>query len=191
MIERPVPTRAEVSDVANAVLDLADAVMLSGETAVGKYPMEAVQWMNRVAQCTEAWLDEHPLARPHTQVNRELVITESMARSVAQIVEDTRAKLVVAWSESGATVRLLSKARIDVPVIGMSSNTRVCEQMNLEYGVIPIQHAIPRDVRHFIEIVGAICREKKLAEKGEQIILVGNHTLGAAGTNTIMVYTVQ
>ena len=192
MIERPAPTRAEVSDVANAILDLTDAVMLSGETAVGKYPELAVAWLERVARVTEKWQDEHHADRGRRRVDKEMLLTESISRSVAQIVDDTRARLVVAWSETGATARLLSKSRIDVPVVALSSNPRVCERLNLEYGIIPVcQPGVPGEVQRFAEAAERLVREKGWASPGDQIVLVAGHTLGAAGTtNTIMVHTI-
>ena len=133
MINAPAPTRAEVSDVANAIMDFADVVMLSGETAVGKFPVEAVKTICRIANVTEAFLDENKHIHPRAVTIDVLAITAAIARSVAQIVDDVRPKLVAVWSQTGSSAGLLSKARIDTPVLVFSSNERLCRQMSLHY----------------------------------------------------------
>ena len=191
MIERPVPTRAEVSDVANAIFDLTDAVMLSGETAVGKYPLAAVQWMQRIAACTERYLDQHRGPRSRYYTDEELKLTAVLSRCVAEIVDDSEAKFVVVWSQSGATSRLMSKARIDVPIIALSSDARMCEQMNLHYGVMPVCLPIPKDIQAFARQVEQLLLNRHLAQVGDQIVLVAGATLGEAGTtNSVMIHTI-
>ena len=191
MIETPTPTRAEVSDVANAIMDFTDAVMLSGETAVGKYPLEAAQTIQRIARVTEAYLDQEERRPPKTVTTDKLLLTATMARSVAQIVEDISAKLVAVWSQSGSSARLLSKARIDVPVLALSSDQRACQQMCLYYGVIPRCKPIPDDIRQFTHVVEQLIISQNWARVGDKIVLVAGRPLGATGTtNAIMVHTI-
>ena len=191
MIDNPTPTRAEVNDVANAIMDFTDAVMLSGETAVGKYPMEAVQTIRRIAQVTEQYLDQSNAPRPRINTDDELMLTAAMARSVAQIVDDTAAKLVAVWSQTGSAARLLSKARIDVPIIALSSNELNCRQMALHYGVVPRVKLIPENITDFTKTVEKIVLENKWGNIGDQVVLVAGRPLGAAGTtNAIMVHTI-
>ena len=188
MIENPCPTRAEVSDVANAIMDLADAVMLSGETAVGKYPMEVMNTIRGVAEATEAFLDEHKEARARAQTDESLVVTASVARSVAQIIDDVKAELVVVWSEGGSAGRLLSKARIDVPIIAFSSDPLICRQMSLHYGVVPLCQSIPADVDSFAELAQQTVVENGWAHGGDQIVLVAGRPLVSPNTtNTVTV----
>jgi pyruvate kinase len=191
MISRPSPTRAEVSDVANAIMDFADAVMLSGETAVGKYPLDAVRTIQRIAQVTEAYLDEDDVVYQKIDTSDELQLTAAMVHSVAQITEDIDAKLVAIWSQSGSTARLLSKARIDFPILAFSSSERVCRQMCLHYGVIPRCRAVPADTQQFTKLVDELTLERKWAEAGDTIVLVAGQPIGVAGaTNAIMVHSV-
>jgi len=191
MIGSPTPTRAEVSDVANAIMDFTDAVMLSGETAVGKYPLKAAQTIQRIARVTEAYLDQEQTRPDKTVTTDEFLLTASMARSVAQIVEDISAKLVVVWSQSGASARLLSKARIDVPVLALSSDQRACQQMCLHYGVIPRCKPIPDDIRQFTHMVEQFITSRNWAQVGDKIVLVAGQPLGATGTtNAIMVHAI-
>jgi pyruvate kinase len=192
MIDNPSPTRAEVSDVANAIMDFTDAVMLSGETAVGKYPVEAARTIRRIAQYTEAYLDESDAVYPKIDTSADLLQTAAMVHSVAQITEDIDAKLVALWSQSGSTARLLSKARIDVPILAFSSDERICRQMCLHYGVIPRPRPVPSDAEHFAEMVDNLILERKWAEQGDIIILVAGQPIGTAGkTNAIMLHTIS
>ena len=114
-----------------------------------------------------------------------------MARSVGQIVDDITAKLVVVWSQTGSTARLLSKARIDVPILALSSDERACHQMCLHYGVIPRCLPIPKDINEFTRLTEKLILSRKWAQVGDKIVLVAGQPLGAAGTtNEIMVHTI-
>ncbi len=192
MIENPVATRAEVSDVANAIMDLTDAVMLSGETSVGKYPIKAVQTVRRIARVTEEYLHQDEHARIKTVTRDDLVLTAAIARSIDQIVDDISAKLVAAWSQTGSTVRLLSKERINVPVLALSSDQRTCNQMSLYYGVIPRCQPTPEDINQFIHIVEYLIISHNWARVGDKIVLVSGQPIGSAGaTNAVMVHTIS
>ena len=184
MIEKSTATRAEVSDVANAIMDFTDAVMLSGESAVGKYPVKAVQTMERIARVTEACLDEQYIQHQRSMITGQLALTAAIARSVAQLVEDIDVKLVAVWSQSGSTARLLSKARIDVPILALSSDEKSCWQMCLHYGVIPCCRPIPKDDERFTSLVDELIIENKWANTGDRIVLVAGQPLGAAGTTS-------
>jgi len=191
MIENPTPTRAEVSDVANAIMDFTDAVMLSGETAVGKYPLKAAKAIRQIANVTEDYLDQSAQIRPKIATTDDLVLTAAMARSVAQIVDDTDAKLVAVWSQTGGATRLLSKARIDVPILAVSSDEAACRRMCLHYGVIPRTHSLPEDVNQFAAVADEIILNRKWAQVGDRIVIVAGQPLGKAGaTNSVMVHTI-
>jgi len=191
MIHNPSPTRAEVSDIANAIMDLADAVMLSGETAVGKYPLKAAGTIRRIAQVTEAYLGRDDVVYPRIDTIEELRLTAAVVHSVAQITEDIDAKLVAAWSQTGSTARLLSKARIDYPILALSSNQRVCRQMCLHYGVIPRCRAVPCNTEEFTRLVDNLILGHQWAKSGDTIILVAGRPIGTAGaTSTVIIHKV-
>jgi len=191
MIESPTPTRAEVNDVANAIMDYTDAVMLSGETAVGQYPIKAIQTIRQIADITESYLDQSNVLRPKIKTQDQLIFAAAVARSVAQIVDDTEAKLVAVWSQTGSMAQFLSKARIDVPILALSSNERICRQMALHYGVIGRHQSIPHDSADFTEKADAIVLERNWVQSGDQIVLVAGPPLGTAGTiNSILIHTV-
>ena len=133
----PRPTRAEVSDVANAVLDGTDAIMLSGESAAGKYPVEAVTTMARIAKRVESALDhEEIIARAMASSTRN--VSSAVALSVADSVEDLGAQAVIAYTESGATARSISKYRPSAPVIAATPNPQTATSLALYWGVQPV-----------------------------------------------------
>ncbi len=192
MIDRPVATRAEVSDVANAIMDLTDAVMLSGETAVGKYPLKATDTIRRIARVTENFVDKDKDVQRRTIVTDESALTAAMAHSVGTIVHDISAKLVAVWSQTGTTARLLSKERISVPILALSSDQRTCNQMSLHYGVIPRCQPIPENIDRFAQIVDRYIISRKWAQVGEKIVLVVGQRIGIAGaTNAVIVHTIS
>ncbi|MCF7957208.1 MAG: pyruvate kinase [Phycisphaerae bacterium] len=191
MIHSPMATRAEVSDVANAIMDFTDAVMLSGETAVGKYPITTAQTIGRIAQVTEEYLNQYDEVRPKTYTEAALATTAVLARSVAHIVDEIDAKLVAVWSETGSAARLLSKARIDVPILSFSSNPRVVRQMTLDYGVIPRCKPIPENIEKFTQMIDKQILSRNWAKTGQNIVIVAGHPIGLANTtNAIIIHTI-
>jgi pyruvate kinase len=174
-------------------MDYTDAVMLSGETAVGKYPVKAAQTIERIARVTEAYLDKQYIAVHHKSTTTgELALTAAMARSVGQLVEDIDAKLVAVWSQNGSSTRFLSKARIDVPILALSSDERSCRQMCLHYGVIPNCRPVPEDISQFTSLVDKLIIENNWAQVGDTIILVVGRQISAAGTtNSIHVHNIK
>ncbi len=144
MVSNATPTRAEVSDVANAVLDGADAVMLSAESAVGRYPVESVEMLNLIAREAMTFRGSTPgeadgLLDQRLVVGQEVDATKSaVARSAALIARDLGAKLIVVWCHSGTTARWIAKYQPTQPIVGLSSDETVCHQLALCYGVEPL-----------------------------------------------------
>jgi pyruvate kinase len=186
------PTRAEVTDVANAILDGADACMLSGETAIGDHPVEAVNMMHRISIATEPLLKGRqvkPMAdQPIEGLHR---VTEAVVYGMGQIAEMLDAKLLVAATHSGATALALSKQRRDIPVLGVTDNEMVLRQMNLFWGVTPIAGAPAHNLEDLIRHVEAWgTREGKL-KKGDHIVIVSAISLVAKGHNLLAVHEVR
>ncbi len=141
MIELPRPTRAEASDVANAVLDGTDAVMLSGETAAGNYPIQAIEVMDRIVRQAEEssyFAPARRLAQLEEASGSEFL---AVARAATAARREARAIAIVAFTASGATARLLSKLRPEVPVFAVNPHERMCRQLNLRWGIHPVQSA--------------------------------------------------
>lgn len=184
MIEKPRPTRAEISDVANAVYDGSSAIMLSGETAAGKHPVAAVKNMAEIAECTEKTIDytKQFLTTEYAIKNN----IDAVSHATCAMAIDTKAKGIVISSLSGMTVRLVSRFRPPTDIIGMTTSEKAWRKLNLSWGVTPVlseefnsvdvmfYHAIQHAKKHFG------------LEKGDNVVLTGGQTSGKSGnTNTI------
>jgi pyruvate kinase len=172
MVSNPMPTRAEVSDVANAILDQADAVMLSAETAVGDYPDIAVVMMDRVAQTTESYQRERRAAAPAPSMSSPHTVTEAIARAAVQAGLHLDARLVAVWSATGETVRLVARHRLPMPVVGLTYDERVYRRLNLLYGVIPFRVSPLGHPAEMARALDAGLIERGLAAPGDLIVVV-------------------
>jgi pyruvate kinase len=182
MQDSPRPTRAEATDVANAILDGADACMLSGETAVGHYPREAVEMMNRIALATESTFHGRPPKFPEGFSTELQAVTQAAVRAAGQMAYDLDAKLVFVASHSGRTALALSQHRSYVPTIGVSSSEATLRQMCLYWGVEPLRGAPARDLQELIKHADEWACRTGYATKGDRIVIVGGSHL-AAGPN--------
>ena len=191
MIENASPTRAEATDISNAVMEFADAVMLSGETAVGKYPVAAVKTLGHICVTTEAYMDRLNEPRPRMDIAPDLRQAEAVARSVAQMLDEVKAALVVVWTENEGLCRLLSKARIDVPILSLCPDEKTARQLSLCYGVISRHQPQMSSYEQWVDVVEKIVRENKWAGTGEKLLLIpplsvlSKNTAGAIILHTI------
>ncbi len=192
MVSSPTATRAEVSDVANAILDRADCVMLSAETSVGNYPVESVTMLNRIAKHTEAYLrsrQESARVDPGRTLRR---VTTAVAHGASLLARELGAKLVAVWTETGNTARLLSKTRLSVPVAGLSPDERVCRRMSMFYGVIPLQMEQEGQITAMLAGLDGALTSRGLAEAGELIVVVAGTRLEQEGaTNALLMHLVE
>ena len=172
MVSSPMPTRAEVSDVANAIFDGADAVMLSGETAVGQFPVQAVDMMNRIAAVTGADLARRPPAQPEPTVGMYYRPTAAVAHAAVQAALDLGARLVAVWSATGTTVRMVAKHRLPMPVVGLTYDERVYRRMNLLFGVIPIRVEPLDNPGAMAAALDAVLLERHLVVPDDLIVVV-------------------
>ncbi|KQR22618.1 pyruvate kinase [Agreia sp. Leaf335] len=182
MISSPIPTRAETSDVANAVLDGADAVMLSGETSVGEYPVITVQTMARIVESTEIHgLDRIPAlgTKPRTQGGAVTLAAEEVANFV-------EAKFVVVFTESGDSVRRMSRLRSKIPMIGLTPEEGIRNRMALTWGV---ESYLTERVKHTDQLmvqVDEVLLGKELAESGDKVVVICGSPPGKSGTTNDM-----
>lgn len=193
MISASSPTRAEVSDVANAIFDGTDAVMLSGETSVGRFPIGAVHTMSHIAEVTEQYLIGNPPAylNAHRPVPSVLRYSVAVAAGVRQIVQDLNVQLVVVYSQTGATARIFSKSRFPVPIVALSSDNRALRRMALHFGVVPQRLAAPTSMDELVQEVDQLVRRHDYAVVGDRIVIVAGASLGTPGThNGIWIHTV-
>ncbi len=191
MIEQASPTRAEVSDVANAIFDGTDAVMLSGETSVGKFPVGAVHMMAHVAATTETYVASTEAAREPVMRLKMLQLSSAIAKGVWQMVQDLDLKLVAIWSQTGGTARIFSKARFPVPIVALSSDHRALRRMALHYGVIPQEMLPPRDNVALVQQMDTMVQERGYAQSGDRIVIVAGASMGTPSTmNSVIIHTV-
>ncbi|HEU5400433.1 MAG TPA: pyruvate kinase [Terriglobales bacterium] len=189
MIENPRPTRAEASDVANAIFDGTDAVMLSGETASGQYPREAVGMMARIVVEAEANILKNPLQRRRSE-RRELSIAEAICESVAHVAEDLNMRAIAVYTESGNTGRLISKYRPRVPIFAFAHDHAVCNRLNLYWGARPVMTKEKRSVESMVELADTQLLKAGVVVPGEIVgIVAGTHT-GSGSTNLIRLHRV-
>jgi pyruvate kinase len=174
MIEHPRPTRAEVSDVSTAVFSGADAVMLSAETASGRYPVQAVEMMDRVARQVEACLWEEgafgTIALREDE-ERPIPLHEAIARSTAQLSRDLRVRSILVLSRSGATAGMVAAARPAAPVLAASTEPRICARMSLLWGVISVL-VDEAEYQQPTALARRLARELGLGEAGDFILTV-------------------
>ncbi|MBS6396378.1 MAG: pyruvate kinase [Clostridiales bacterium] len=169
MIRNPRPTRAEVTDVANAVYEGADAVMLSGETAMGKYPIEALKMMAQICRDTEVHLDTCFYKKRRVSQEKQSV-SNSVCYSSVSTAHDLHAKAIVAPSMSGFTAWMLSKWRPETPIIGLSPDAQVVRQMQLYWGVLPFQAKRAESTDILIYSSLELLKEKKVIGEGDLIV---------------------
>lgn len=185
MIENTRPTRAEVGDVSSAIAQGTGAVMLSGETSVGRYPREAVKWMSKIIQETESSV---PLER-HRQVARN--VAETVADAVALADDKFHMKAIVLFTMSGYSARLVSKARPTAPIIAFTPRSEVCSRLALLWGVLPRRI---RRVRYVDELMAEAERrllKEKLVKRGDIVAFVGGTPLHIEGkTNLLEFHTI-
>jgi len=189
MIENSKPTRAEVSDVANAIFDGTDAVMLSGETASGKYPVEAAAAMAEIASTAESC----PLfqARFEPGLSPRDPIPDAIAQAAVQAAERTQAKAIVAFSQSGMTALFVSKYRPSTPVIGFTPSDEICRRMGLFWGILPrIMRPISGTDRLIDEVEKNLLQGRQVKKGDRIVVLMGAPIYRRGTTNLLKIVTV-
>lgn len=175
MVKNPKPTRAEVSDVANAVIDHTDAVMLSEETAFGKYPLESIRMMTRIINTTEASPYDDVLELDSTDKLKSLL---AISESAKELVLNTKAKLIVVATNSGYSARMVSKFRPRTPIIALVNDDDVKRQLSMSWGVYAYDMPKCRTIEELMSKVMVFIKAKKLAKKGELAVIVTGQPVG-------------
>lgn len=178
MIENPLPTRAEVSDVANAVFDGTDAVMLSAESAVGAYPIETVEMMSKICIESEFATESYDHVLPN-----DIDYTAAITSSAMDIAEQIDLSAIVVLTESGTTARMLARYRSDVPLIALTNNVHRARQLSLVYGVHAIVVPKFKSVHDVLKNVPTILKKNKLAKKNDRVAVTFGHDFGKPGSS--------
>ena len=186
------PTRAEAADVANAVLDGTDAIMLSGETAAGQYPAEAVATMSRIAHEAERILHPHRQTDTHSQPrSRALAVTEAVTLGAARAAEHLAADLVVIATRGGKTAMAISRQRSHTPILGISDSAETTRRMCLYWGVTPLQSdKVNAPVQDFLKFVVDWCRRQNILHPGSKLVLVTSTNWSAQGHDLMLVHAI-
>ncbi len=188
MILSPVPTRAEVSDVANSILDGTDAIMLSEETTLGHYPVQAVKIMRDIAEHIEE-IRKKKMIRLEEKIIAGVV--DAVTGSVVFIADKINAKAIIALTESGSTARMISRHKPRQPIIVMSPNERIRTKLALSFGCYPVGIKGFKYVGEVVSEVSKFVIKNKLAKKGDKVVISAGVPFGkTGGTNTLIVHTV-
>jgi pyruvate kinase len=182
MTEHPRPTRAEASDVANAIFDGSDAVMLSGETAAGHYPVESVAMMDRIVREAESHIKR--FARPHPVAG--MTVPDAVADLICHASEELNMKVVAVFTESGSTARLISKHRPRPPIIAFSLNQQTRRKISLYWGVQPRTCVLVSDVEDMAAHAEKRLLEEKLVKRGDVVGIVAGTPFGIGGTTNLV-----
>ena len=192
MITSPVPTRAEVSDVANSILDGTDAVMLSEETTLGAYPVEAVTVMANVALRVEPMLAQKHLMWVSKNAKEGMMGTvDAVAAAVVEAAEKVGAVAIIALTETGSTARMVARFHPKQPIVAMTPNERTFRKLALSFGCFTGLVKEFRDINEVIAIIDAFVVRAKIARKGEKVVIAGGIPFGkVGGTNMLFAHTV-
>ncbi len=184
MIRNPRPTRAEASDVANAVLDGADAVMLSGETAKGAYPLRSVETMKRIVARAESEIELWE--RPLHSVSKTMGVPDAVSSASVQVARQMKAAAIISMTQSGSTAQMVSKHRPPCPILGATPSVRTWRELALYWGVIPLMKEEMTDQNTAVDSAIASCISAGLIREGDLVVVTAGVPLGAAGTTNML-----
>ena len=190
MVKSPTPTRAEATDVANAVLDGTDAVMLSEETSIGQYPVEAIQMMSKIIYEAETVLPHDKVFyEPQGEILTE--IDDATARAACQIASQIEAKAIIALTAGGTTALRVAKHRPAQPILAVTLSETIMRQLNLVWGTYPLVKTSPTNLEEWLEVARQTALETGLATAGDVIVVTAGLPLGVPGsTNIVKVHRV-
>jgi len=184
MIENPRPTRAEITDVANAVYDGTSAVMLSGETAIGAYPAKAVDTMSRIIRSTEVDINYAKRFLNNITVNKN--ITDAISHATVTTAHDLSAAAIITVTETGNTARMISKFRPACPIIGCTPDEQTCRQMNLSWGVVPAMAEKTDNTDDLLTNAVKCAVDTGIVKRGDLVVLAAGVPVGISGSTNIM-----
>ncbi|NLK08173.1 MAG: pyruvate kinase [Firmicutes bacterium] len=191
MVRNVRPTRAEVTDVASAILDGTDAVMLSGETAVGRYPIQTVAMMSRIGQRTERDLPRHKIEETE-RFNGDHIIAEAISYATWQTAKDVGTAAIICATQSGATARMVSRYRPQVPVLAMTPHESVVRQLALVWGVYPILVPETDDIDDMLDVAIEAALKTGLVKQNDAVaISAGVMTDVPGSTNLLQIYRIE
>ena len=185
MTENPIPTRAEANDVANAIFDGTDAVMLSAETATGKHPIKAVQTMDRIAMTVEADNDYRKRMRDR-KFKAEKNTPDAVSFAACHIATTLAAEVMCCFSSSGATALRVARNRIHTDVIAISPSFKSCNQLTVSWGINPVLNNDATSTDEMVEIANHVIKQQNMAQSGDQFVITAGVPFGHSGTTNLI-----
>ncbi|SDP65822.1 pyruvate kinase [Desulforhopalus singaporensis] len=185
MVTSPSPTRAEASDVTNAIFDGTDAVMLSAETAVGKYPVQAIEFLARCANISEASLDYETILATGLK-NRRKTITDAISYACCRTAADLGARAIITCTTSGSTARMVARHRPEAPIIAVSPNMENLRQLQVVRGVITLHGAAASTMDQQLDLACNIAREKGFIHHKDLVVISAGMPIGTTGTTNML-----
>jgi len=185
MVSKPRPSRAEVTDVANAILDGTDAIMLSEETAVGNYPLEAVETMNRIAVKTEKAVDYKKILSERA-LSVKPTSPDAISHATCQVALNLNAKAIVTFTFSGSTARMVSRYRPSVPIIAASTQDSTVKKLALSWGVYPFKTEDLKDTDDMINRSRKVALNTRLVKEGDKIVITAGIPFRVPGTTNLL-----
>lgn len=186
MIENPRPTRAEITDVANAIYDGTSAIMLSGESAVGKHPIEAVETMARIALTTEANIDYKTRFNHFYQRAENEDITSAISHATVTTAHDLNAAAIITVTKSGTTARMISKFRPFTDIIGATTDKRIYRQLVLSWGVFPVMCQEKKNTDELFDHAVEVSKKVGIIKRGDLAVITAGIPLGISGTTNML-----
>jgi pyruvate kinase len=185
MVDNPRPTRAEVTDIANAIFDGTDAIMLSEETAIGKYPLESVRIMNKIAVETERALNYKKILEERAQSVKP-TSPDAISHATCQVAEDLGVAAIVTFTFSGSTARLVTRYRPPVPIIAASPKKNTVRKLALSWGVYALQSPELKDTDDMIRRSKQIALKTGMVQGGDKILITAGVPFGIPGTTNLL-----
>lgn len=186
MIKNPRPTRAEVSDVANAIYDSTSAVMLSGETAVGQYPIEAISLMRSIVEEAEKSFDYSAFFESQKLAADTHNISSSVALAAVKTAYSAKASAIFAFTNSGFTSRLISRFRPEIPIIALTPRKKTYNQMAFNWGVFPVDPSVANNVEEAFALCSSFAMKKEIVQHGDLVIVTAGTPFGMSGSTNMM-----
>ncbi len=185
MQRNPRPTRAEASDVANAIFDGTDAIMLSGETAAGKYPVESVLTMSRIAEKAESALEYREIFIKQSNA-QQTTVTEAISQAVANSALELNAKAIITSTETGYTARMVSKYRPKAPIIAVTTVDQTCRRLALNWGVTPVKGQVATSTDEMFDNAMKGGLDSGLVKEGDLVVITAGIPLGRSGSTNLV-----
>jgi pyruvate kinase len=186
MIKNPRPTRAEVSDVANAIYDSTSAIMLSGETAVGQYPIETVKMMKSIVEQAEKDFQYRTFFEREARTDY-IDVSSSVALAAVKTAYSADAKAIFAFTSSGFTARLISRFRPEMPIVALSANIKTYHQLAFNWGLIPVDPEKSNNVQEAFATASCFALKRKIVHYGDLVVLTAGSPFGISGTTNMMI----